>query len=146
MYLWARRAPLKHRNFGVTGRVAADLSRELTLIGTSRFGQCWSNRTTQEAAFLKMMKADPEGVPEWKNNPRVTILGDAVHCMTPAGGMDANTALKHAALLGRLIADAGGWRSTIALKVERDMRVYTSENVKMSFEEASGRFNITESK
>jgi hypothetical protein len=51
---------------------------------------------------------------QWNNEPRVTLIGDAVHVMTPAGGVGANTALRDAALLGRSLADAGGRRRTVA--------------------------------
>jgi 2-polyprenyl-6-methoxyphenol hydroxylase-like FAD-dependent oxidoreductase len=44
-------------------------------------------------------------VPGWPPS-RVTVLGDAIHAMSPAGGSGANTALQDAALLSRLLADA----------------------------------------
>ncbi|WP_214414682.1 FAD-dependent oxidoreductase [Sphaerisporangium fuscum] len=42
-------------------------------------------------------------VPAWTPGP-VTLLGDAIHAMTPARGIGANTALRDAALLARLLA------------------------------------------
>lgn len=91
-----------------------------------------------------MSTSSPDGVPEWDNEPRVTLIGDAVHTMTPAGGVGANTALKDAALLGRLLADAGGSREGLTAQYEREMRPYASANVKTSFEMASRLFTITE--
>lgn len=73
-------------------------------------------------------------------------MGDSVHCMTPAGGVGANTALRDAALLGKLLGKAGGWRDGLTAEYEKEMRVYASDNVKMSFETAAKRFNITELK
>lgn len=133
-------------NFSIMGTVAADLSRALTSKWHPRIRSIFENQNDAEAAFLKMTTSAPEGVPEWENAARVTILGDAVHAMTPAGGVGANTALKDAAFLGKLIADAQGWKEGITDEYEREMRLYASENVKMSFEEAAGRFNITELK
>jgi 2-polyprenyl-6-methoxyphenol hydroxylase-like FAD-dependent oxidoreductase len=83
-------------------------------------------------------------VPEWDGEPRVTLIGDAVHAMTPAGGVGANTALRDAALLGRLLGAAGGWREGLTAEYEREMRLYASANVKMSFERASRMFTIKE--
>ena len=64
--------------------------------------------------------------------------------MSPAGGVGANTALKDAAFLGRLLADASGWNEGVSAQYEREMRAYASANVKMSFERASRLFTITE--
>lgn len=46
-------------------------------------------------------------VPVWPTG-RVTLLGDAIHAMSPAGGLGANTALADAASLASLLARADG--------------------------------------
>jgi 2-polyprenyl-6-methoxyphenol hydroxylase-like FAD-dependent oxidoreductase len=131
-------------DFSITGKPAADLSRQLTARWHERLRPIFERQIDDEAVFLKMSTSSPDGVPEWSNEPRVTVMGDAVHAMTPAGGVGANTALKDAALLGRLLADAGGWRDGLTAEYEREMRAYASPNVKMSFERASRMFAITE--
>jgi 2-polyprenyl-6-methoxyphenol hydroxylase-like FAD-dependent oxidoreductase len=131
-------------DFSVTGKPAADLSRQLTARWHDRLRPIFEEQIDDEAVFLKMSTSSPDGVPEWDNEPRVTLIGDAVHAMTPAGGVGANTALRDAALLGRLIADAGGWKERLTAEYEREMRAYASPNVKMSFERASRMFTITE--
>jgi 2-polyprenyl-6-methoxyphenol hydroxylase-like FAD-dependent oxidoreductase len=131
-------------DFSVTGRLAADLSRELTAGWNDRLRPIFEEQIDEEAAFLKMSTSRPDGVPEWDNEPRVTVIGDAVHAMTPAGGVGANTALKDAAFLGRLLAAAGGWKEGLTADYEREMRGYASANVKVSFERASRLFALTE--
>ena len=131
-------------DFSVTGKPAADLSRQLTARWHDRLRPIFEEQIDDEAVFLKMSTSSPDGVPEWESDPRVTSIGDAVHAMTPAGGVGANTALKDAALLGRLLADAGGWKEGLTAAYEREMRAYASPNVKRSFETASRMFTITE--
>jgi 2-polyprenyl-6-methoxyphenol hydroxylase-like FAD-dependent oxidoreductase len=131
-------------DFSVTGKPAADLSRQLTARWHDRLRPIFEEQIDDEAVFLKMSTSSPDGVPGWDNEPRVTLIGDAVHAMTPAGGVGANTALRDAALLGRMLADAGGGMKGLTAEYEREMRVYASANVKMSFERASRLFTITE--
>jgi 2-polyprenyl-6-methoxyphenol hydroxylase-like FAD-dependent oxidoreductase len=131
-------------DFSVSGKPAADLARELTAGWHPLLRPIFEEQIDEEAAFLKMSTSSPDGVPEWENEPRVTLMGDAVHAMTPAGGVGANTALKDAAFLGRLLAEAGGWKATLTAQYEREMRAYASANVKMSFERASRLFVVTE--
>nr|POE47333.1 fad-dependent monooxygenase cctm [Quercus suber] len=133
-------------NFSLVGKVAADLSRSLTGHWHEKFKPIFEQQNDKEAAFLKMSTAHPDGVPDWPNEPRVTVLGDAVHCMTPAGGVGANTALRDAALIGKLLKQAGGYKDDVTGTYEREMRSYASPNVKMSFEAAAERFKITELK
>jgi len=129
-------------NFSIVGQQAADLSRELTGNWHAKLQPIFTDQNDAQAAFLKMSTAWPGGIAEWKSESRVTVMGDAVHCMTPAGGVGANTALKDAALIGRLLGDAGGWEEGVTKTYEDEMRVYASENVRMSFEAASKQFGI----
>ena len=72
--------------YGV-GKVAADMSRNLTAKWDKKFHPIFDDQNDEEAAFLKMYTASPDGIPVWSSNPRVTLMGDSVHCMTPAGGV-----------------------------------------------------------
>ncbi len=129
-------------DFSVVGKPAAELARELTAGWHERLRPIFEAQIDEEAAFLKMSTSSPDGVPEWPSEPRVTVIGDAVHAMTPAGGVGANTALKDAAFLGRLLGAAGGWSDGLTAEYEREMRPYGSANVKMSYERARRLFNI----
>ncbi|MFE9429249.1 FAD-dependent oxidoreductase, partial [Kitasatospora sp. NPDC006697] len=55
--------------------------------------------------LLRVRSAAP--VEPWEPG-RVTVLGDAIHAMSPARGSGANTALQDAALLGRRGRRPGG--------------------------------------
>jgi 2-polyprenyl-6-methoxyphenol hydroxylase-like FAD-dependent oxidoreductase len=55
----------------------------------------------------------------------VTLLGDAIHAMSPAGGLGANTALEDARVLAQILAGAGKevkTTCTALLDYEADMR------------------------
>ena len=54
-----------------------------------------------DETFLVRIRISPP-VPPWPPS-RVTVLGDAIHAMSPARGSGANTALQDAALLCRTL-------------------------------------------
>lgn len=74
-------------NFSIVGKEAADIAKSLTAKWHPRVKPLFDNMNEAEAAFWKITCSSPSGVPEWKNEPRVTVIGDAVHSMTPAGGI-----------------------------------------------------------
>ncbi|KAJ3576727.1 hypothetical protein NPX13_g3608 [Xylaria arbuscula] len=113
-------------DYTITGTVAADIAKEITKNWAPNLQPLFAQMNTSEAAFWKITCSTPTGVPEWKNDSRVTVIGDAAHSMTPAGGIGANTAVQDSALLGRLLAEAGGWRDGVTAEYEKGMRVYAS--------------------
>ncbi|KAF2022538.1 FAD/NAD(P)-binding domain-containing protein [Setomelanomma holmii] len=129
-------------DFSIIGKPAADIAKELTKQWHPRVKPLFDNMQESEAAFWKITCSDPNGVPEWPNEPRVTLIGDAVHAMTPAGGNGANTAVKDSALLGRLLAEAGGYRDGLTKDYETEMRAYGSAAVKLSYGQATGQFGV----
>jgi len=58
-------------------------------------------------------------------------------------GIGANTAVRDSALLGRLLAEAGGHADGVTAAYEKEMRVYASEAVSQSYGMAKGQFGIT---
>jgi 2-polyprenyl-6-methoxyphenol hydroxylase-like FAD-dependent oxidoreductase len=79
-------------------------------------------------------------IPAWPSN-NVTLLGDAIHTMTPGRGIGANTALRDAELLCRnLIATRDGTLSLLAAVAdyEERMRGYAYEAVESSREQMFG--------
>jgi 2-polyprenyl-6-methoxyphenol hydroxylase-like FAD-dependent oxidoreductase len=78
-----------------------------------------------EETFVIRVRISP-AVPAWPPS-RVTVLGDAIHAMSPARGSGANTALQDAALLGRLLGAAAADGSDVVAAIgeyERQMREY----------------------
>lgn len=66
----------------------------------------------------------PAVIPAWETSGRVTALGDAVHVMSPAGGVGAVAALNDAATLAKIIHDEGVSISSIKT-FEDAMREYS---------------------
>lgn len=125
------------------GAPAAKLAKSLTANWHPRVKPLFDEMVESEAAFWKVTCSTPTGIPEWQSEPRVTLLGDAVHSMTPAGGIGASTAVRDSALLGKLLAEAGGYSSDITATYEREMRVYANEAVKTSYGIASAQWEIS---
>ena len=76
-----------------------------------------------EETFVVRIRTSP-AIAAWHPS-RVTVLGDAIHAMSPAGGSGANTALQDAAQLCRaLTTTADGGITTAIGRYERQMRDY----------------------
>lgn len=129
-------------DYTIVGKQASDIARSLTQDWHERFKPLFDECVEQEGAFWKITCSTPSGVPEWRNEPRVTVIGDAVHSMTPAGGLGANTAVRDSALLGALLRDAGGWAEDITARYEKEMRVYGSEAVAQSYSSATKMMGV----
>jgi 2-polyprenyl-6-methoxyphenol hydroxylase-like FAD-dependent oxidoreductase len=72
----------------------------------------------------------------------VTLIGDAIHTMTPGRGVGANTALRDAALLCQQIVAARDGRTALLAGVaayEAEMRAYAFDAVEKSLEQMDGR-------
>jgi 2-polyprenyl-6-methoxyphenol hydroxylase-like FAD-dependent oxidoreductase len=132
-----------NENYTIVGKPAADIAKSLTKDWHPRFKPLLDHMNEPEAAFWKITCSTPSGVPEWPNEPRVTVIGDAAHSMTPAGGIGANTAVRDSALLGRLLREAGGYQPGVTAAYEKEMRVYGSEAVHQSYSSAVRQFGIT---
>ena len=130
-------------DYSMIGTPAAEIAKALTASWHPRLKPLFEQMTESEAAFWKITCSTPTGVPEWRNEPRVTVIGDAAHSMTPAGGIGANTAVRDSALLGRLLGEAGGYKNGVTAAYEREMRVYASEAVKASYGMAKAQFGIS---
>jgi 2-polyprenyl-6-methoxyphenol hydroxylase-like FAD-dependent oxidoreductase len=131
-------------DYAIVGKQAAEVAQSLTANWHPRFKPLFTEMIENEAAFWKITCSSPGGVPDWPNEPRVTVIGDAVHSMTPAGGNGANTAMRDSALLGMLISEAGGYKEGVTEAYEKEMRIYGGEAVADSWNFASGAWRLGE--
>ena len=129
-------------NYSLIGTPAAAIAKSLAANWHPRIKPLFEEMAESEAAFWKITCSTPTGVPEWRNEPRVTVIGDAAHSMTPAGGIGANTAVRDSALLGRLLGEADGGVDGVTAAYEKEMRVYASEAVKTSYGLATTQFGV----
>ena len=134
------RAP--NDDYALIGTPAAKIAKSLSANWHPRLKPLFDEMAESEAAFWKITCSTPSGVPEWTNEPRVTLIGDAVHSMTPAGGIGANTAVRDSALLGTLLAEAGGCKEGVTDAYEKRMRVYASDAVRKSYGMAKSQFGV----
>ena len=132
-----------NNNYALIGAPAAEMAKAFTANWHPRLKPLFEEMAESEAAFWKITCSTPTGVPEWRNEPRVTVIGDAAHSMTPAGGIGANTAVRDSALLGRLLTEAGGCKDGVTATYEREMRVYASEAVRTSYGLAEAQFGVS---
>ena len=82
-------------------------------------------RADVDETFAIRVRASP-AAPAWPPS-RVTVLGDAIHAMSPARGSGANTALQDAALLSRMLTTAAADGADVVAAIgeyERQMREY----------------------
>jgi salicylate hydroxylase len=93
---------------------------------------CASDPSTFNVVSIKTsMPVDP-----WETR-RITLIGDAIHSMTPYRGIGANIAIRDAALLCRNLGDAARGRCSIEAAVsdyERQMRDYGFAAVRSSLQ------------
>ena len=130
-------------DYAIIGTSAAKIAKSLTAQWHPLVKPLFEEMNEAEAAFWKITCSTPSGVPEWPNEPRVTVIGDAAHSMTPAGGIGANTGVRDSALLGRLLTEAGGYKDGVTAAYEKEMRVYASEAVKTSYGLAKTNFGVS---
>ena len=84
-----------------------------------------------QSSTLRVCSAVPNLKP-WSPSERVTLLGDAIHAMSPCGGVGAATAFRDAASLTEKLAEGGVSAESVG-KYEEGMRGYAKLAIERSF-------------
>ena len=110
---------------------SAALSLKLTEEWDPSIRALFELQDVAQSSTLRVSSARPE-IPFWTPNERITLLGDAVHAMSPCGGVGAVTALRDGAVLaGRIGANGINVKSIGAYEAE--MRVYAKLSIERSY-------------
>ena len=82
---------------------------------------------------MRIYSASPE-IGSWETSPHITVLGDAIHLMSPSGGVGAVAALNDAAALARIITDEQGVLSVESIQnYEQMMKEFAGACLRRSF-------------
>ena len=84
---------------------SARLSLELTREWHPSLKSLFELQEIQQCSTMRVLSATPN-IPSWNPSATVTLIGDSIHVMSPCGGVGANTALRDAAQLVKVIADS----------------------------------------
>ncbi|MDH6579487.1 NAD(P)/FAD-dependent oxidoreductase [Kitasatospora sp. MAP5-34] len=101
--IWASTDKFPADVMQLRGKALIDLVLKLTPNWHPDFRKLFSMADPSTPFPLKIATSEP--VPSWKPT-NVTLLGDAIHTMTPGQGVGANTSLRDASLLCRALASA----------------------------------------
>ena len=84
---------------------SARQSLELTREWHPALKSLFELQEVQQCSTMRVLSATPN-IPSWNPSALVTLIGDSIHVMSPCGGVGANTALRDAAQLVKVIADS----------------------------------------
>jgi 2-polyprenyl-6-methoxyphenol hydroxylase-like FAD-dependent oxidoreductase len=84
------------------------------------------------ATKLRVISSIPT-ISDWKSSPYVTLVGDAIYVMSPAGAVGAATALRDAVALTEALTSPDGFSLTSIKDYEAAMRVAAKESLERSF-------------
>jgi 2-polyprenyl-6-methoxyphenol hydroxylase-like FAD-dependent oxidoreductase len=134
--------------FGMSDKELFSLSKEEVAKLSLKVTEHWNTplrailelQNSEQTAALRISSFD-SNIKPWKPSANVTLLGDAVHAMSPAAGAGANTALSDGATLCEaIVADGVITEATIG-RYEEAMRSYASKSIEASLMGGKRMFN-----
>jgi len=130
--LWGAQQNFPRDPAGLSGEQLRELGLEITRDWHPHLRALIRMTAPSTIHDVKMRTSVP--LTPWTSS-NVTLLGDAVHTMTPGRGAGANTALRDAALLGRMLVEADQGRKPLLEAIqayEVEMLRYSTEAVQES--------------
>ncbi|KAN0040271.1 hypothetical protein ACTA71_012161 [Dictyostelium dimigraforme] len=104
-----------------------------------RFQEIIKSQYDNTSCYLAVTSSFPD-IFQWETNQHVTLIGDAIHNMSPSGGAGANTALGDCPIL--LEAIKNGLKKEDLNQYEAKMRVNAKLNIEGSLAGAKRLFNF----
>ncbi|KAM9957961.1 hypothetical protein ACTFIW_012937 [Dictyostelium discoideum] len=104
-----------------------------------RFQEIIKSSFDNKSCYLGVTSSFPD-VYQWETNENVTLIGDAVHNMSPTGGAGANTALQDCPIL--LDAIKNGLKKEDLNQYEAKMRLNAKPNIEGSLMGAKRLYNF----
>lgn len=108
----------------------ADLAKKMTAEWDSSFHALFAFQEASKTSILRVATVQPD-IPLWETSSRVTLIGDAIHAMSPTSAAGATTALRDAAFLAQTLSETG-LNSTSISKYEDAMRAYAGAVIQWS--------------
>ncbi|KAI0430876.1 cercosporin toxin biosynthesis protein [Xylaria sp. FL1042] len=116
-------------------KYTSDEVAELSL----RLADCWDPsirsilhlQDKTQSSLLRILSADPD-MKAWQPSDKIVIIGDALHAMSPSGGVGAVTALVDGANLAKTITTKGISTASIG-EFEAGMREFAAANIRRSY-------------
>ncbi|KAL4117706.1 hypothetical protein PRIC2_011692 [Phytophthora ramorum] len=140
------RAQYFHRNdemtvqdlFSMTPAQVANLSNDMTRDWSPQIRAIFEHQSPEWSSFLRISTMSPE-IRHWQPST-ITLIGDAVHTMAPAG-IGCNTALHDAQMLVKYFCEIGVGVDAIA-QYEHNMRQYGSEGIAISMDAGKMMYDL----
>lgn len=114
-----------------TGEDVAALSLQITDCWDANIRSILHLQDKTQSSLLRVLSAKPDIKP-WAPSDKVTVIGDAIHIMSPCGGVGAVTALVDGANLAMTIATKGISTASIG-EFEQTMREFAGMNIRRSY-------------
>ncbi|KAL3664726.1 hypothetical protein V7S43_010474 [Phytophthora oleae] len=124
--------------FSMSPTQVANLSNDMTRDWCPTIRAVFEHQAPEWSSFLRISTMAPE-IRHWQPST-VTLIGDAVHTMAPAG-IGCNTALHDAQMLVKYFREMGVGVDAIA-QYEHNMRQYGSEGISISMDAGKKMYDL----